>query len=429
MASFATNTTTDSSQINRIKVANPVVDLDGDEMTRIIWKKIKDQLITPYLDIDIKYYDLGMENRDKTDDKVTIEAAEAIKKYGVGIKCATITPDDARVKEFNLKKKWKSPNGTIRNILNGTVFREPIFIENVPRFIPSWKKPIIIARHAYGDQYKSTDFEVDGPGKYEIVFTPKDGAGSKRMTVHDFDGPGVGLGMFNTKSSITAFAHACFRMALDRKMPLYLGTKSTVISTYDAYWDKIFLQLYESEYKAEFEKLGIWYEHRLVDDMVAQLVKMEGNLILALGNMLGDIVSDLVAQGGGSLALMSSVLVAKGDKPGEFIYESEAAHGTVTRHFRQHQKGLATSTNPIASIFAWTRGLTHRAELDKNPELVKFCENLEKACVESVKSGIMTKDLAMSIHGTTKVDESTYVTTDKYIDEVAQLLKKYQSSA
>ncbi|KAJ2002316.1 NADP-dependent isocitrate dehydrogenase [Coemansia thaxteri] len=412
----------------KIVVKNPVVDLDGDEMTRIIWQRIKDQLILPYLDIDIKYYDLGMENRDKTDDRVTLEAAEAIKKYKVGIKCATITPDTARVKEFNLKQKWKSPNGTIRNVLNGTVFREPIFIDNVPRLIPAWKKPIIIARHAFGDQYKSTDFEVDGPGKYEVSFTPAGASEpSMRKTVHDFAGPGVGLGMFNTSESITAFAHACFRMAIDRKMPLYLGTKSTVISTYDAYWDKIFLALYEAEYKSEFESLGIWYEHRLVDDMVAQLIKMEGGLILALGNMLGDIISDLVAQGCGSLALMSSVLVAKGDQPGEFIYESEAAHGTVTRHFRQHQQGKPTSTNPVASIYAWTRGLIHRAQLDHTPELEAFAQNLEAACIAAVKGGTMTKDLAISIHGN-KAAPETYVTTDEYIAEVARRLAALQAA-
>ncbi|KAJ2376430.1 NADP-dependent isocitrate dehydrogenase [Coemansia sp. RSA 2607] len=413
--------------IKKIAVKNPVVDLDGDEMTRIIWQRIKDQLILPYLDIDIKYYDLGMENRDQTDDKVTLEAAEAIKKYKVGIKCATITPDSARMTEFNLKQKWKSPNGTIRNALNGTVFREPIFIDNVPRLIPAWKKPIIIARHAFGDQYKSTDFEVDGPGKYEVTFTPEGASEpAMRRTVFDFKGPGVGLGMFNTRESITAFAHACFKMAIDRKLPLYLGTKSTVISTYDAYWDKIFIELYEAEYKAEFEKLGIWYEHRLVDDMVAQLVKMEGGLILALGNMLGDIISDLVAQGCGSLALMSSVLVAKGEKAGEFVYESEAAHGTVTRHYRQHQQGKATSTNPVASIYAWTRGLMHRAQLDGTPEVERFAQNLETACIESVKAGVMTKDLAISIHGNSAAP-STYVTTNEYIAEVARRLSELQA--
>ncbi|KAJ1883405.1 NADP-dependent isocitrate dehydrogenase [Coemansia sp. RSA 1722] len=418
-----------SAAIQKIVVKNPVVDLDGDEMTRIIWQRIKDQLILPYLDIDIKYYDLGMENRDQTDDKVTLEAAEAIKKYKVGIKCATITPDSARMTEFNLKQKWKSPNGTIRNALNGTVFREPIFIDNVPRLIPAWKKPIIIARHAFGDQYKSTDFEVDGPGKYEVTFTPEGATeASMRRTVYDFKGPGVGLGMFNTHESITAFAHACFKMAIDRRMPLYLGTKSTVISTYDAYWDKIFIQLYEAEYKADFERLGIWYEHRLVDDMVAQLVKMEGGLILALGNMLGDIISDLVAQGCGSLALMSSVLVAKGEQPGDFIYESEAAHGTVTRHFRQHQQGKPTSTNPVASIYAWTRGLIHRAQLDGTPELETFAQNLETACIEAVKGGVMTKDLAISIHGNNAGPE-TYVTTNEYISEVARRLSALQQSA
>ncbi|KAI8323232.1 isocitrate dehydrogenase NADP-dependent [Martensiomyces pterosporus] len=417
-----------SAPAQKIVVKNPVVDLDGDEMTRIIWQKIKDQLILPYLDIDIKYYDLGMEYRDQTNDQVTLDAAEAIKKYKVGIKCATITPDNARVKEFNLKQKWKSPNGTIRNALNGTVFREPIFIDNVPRLIPAWKKPIIIARHAFGDQYKSTDFEVDGPGKFEVSFTPEGASEARlRKTVYDFQGAGVGLGMFNTKESITAFAHACFKMAIDRKMPLYLGTKSTVISTYDAYWDKIFLALYEAEYKAEFEKLGIWYEHRLVDDMVAQLVKMEGGLILALGNMLGDIISDLVAQGCGSLALMSSVLVAKGEKPGEFIYESEAAHGTVTRHYRQHQQGKPTSTNAIASIYAWSRGLIHRAQLDNTPELEAFAQNLETACIEAVKGGVMTKDLAISIHGN-KAGPDTYVTTDEYLAEVARRLSELQAS-
>ncbi|KAI8894771.1 hypothetical protein BC833DRAFT_530206 [Globomyces pollinis-pini] len=404
---------------SKIKVVNPVVELDGDEMTRIIWQWIKDKLILPFLDIDIKYYDLGMEYRDQTDDQVTFDAAEAIKKYHVGIKCATITPDEARVEEFKLKKMWKSPNGTLRNILGGTIFREPILIDNVPRLVPSWTKPIIIGRHAFGDQYKSTDFIANEPGKFEVVFTPKSGGPVQRYEVFDFPSPGVGLAMYNMDDSIAGFAESCFRLALDKKQPLYLSTKNTILKKYDGRFKDIFQEIYDKNYVDQFKAKGIWYEHRLIDDMVAQAVKSEGGFIWACKNYDGDVQSDVIAQGYGSLGLMTSVLVTPDGK----ILEAEAAHGTVTRHYREHQKGNETSTNSIASIFAWTRGLLHRAKLDNNEELTRFCNILEKACIQTVESGIMTKDLALSIHGK-NLDRSHYVNSKGYIDAVAERLVK-----
>jgi len=402
----------------KIAVKNPVVDMDGDEMTRIIWDMIKKQLILPHLDIDIKYFDLGMEYRDKTNDQVTIDAANAIKQYNVGIKCATITPDEARVKEFNLKKMWLSPNGTIRAILGGTVFREPILCKNVPRLVPGWTAPIVIGRHAFGDQYKATDFIANGPGKFEIVFTPKSGE-KQTMQVYDYPGAGVGMGMFNTDESITGFAHSCFQYALTRNYPLYLSTKNTILKKYDGRFKDIFESIYQKDYKAQFESKKIWYEHRLIDDMVAYALKSNGGFVWACKNYDGDVQSDIVAQGYGSLGLMTSVLVTPDGK----TVESEAAHGTVTRHYRDHQKGKETSTNPIASIFAWTRGLEHRAKLDNNPELKGFCKSLETACVEAVESGVMTKDLAFAIHGRDLKAEH-YLETRKFMDVLNQNLKK-----
>ncbi|OMH82322.1 Isocitrate dehydrogenase [NADP], mitochondrial [Zancudomyces culisetae] len=410
--------------MTKIKVDQPVVELDGDEMTRIIWQKIKDKLILPYLDIDIKYFDLGIEYRDQTNDQVTVDAAEAIKKYNVGIKCATITPDEARVKEFNLKQMWKSPNGTIRNILNGTIFREPIVLENVPRIIPGWKKPIIIGRHAFGDQYKAFDFVADRPGKFEVVFTPEDGSEPIRNIVYQFQGQGVGMATFNVDESIYGFAHSCFQLAISRKMPLYLSTKNTILKKYDGRFKDIFAEVYE-QYKPQFEENKIWYEHRLIDDIVAQSLKSDGGFIWACKNYDGDVQSDSVAQGFGSLGLMTSVLYCPDGK----TIESEAAHGTVTRHYREYQKGNPTSTNPIASIFAWTRGLLHRAKLDSNPALERFAKNLEAACVDSVQNdNIMTKDLALSIHGAKDLKPEHYVTTDQYIDNVSKLLDQYHNS-
>ncbi|EIE20155.1 isocitrate dehydrogenase 1, soluble [Coccomyxa subellipsoidea C-169] len=367
---------------SKITVENPVVDLDGDEMTRVIWDEIKKKLILPYLDLKIEYYDLGLPNRDATDDKVTVEAAEAIKRVGVGIKCATITPDEARVKEFSLKKMWLSPNGTIRNILNGTVFREPIVVSNIPRVVPGWKKAIVVGRHAFGDQYRATDLVIPGPGKMELVFTPEGGGPPERHTVHDFDGAGVVMGMYNTEASIRGFAKACFEYALDRQWPLYMSTKNTILKRYDGRFLQIFQEVYETQgYKEKYEKLGIWYEHRLIDDMVAQAIKSEGGFVWACKNYDGDVQSDIVAQGFGSLGLMTSVLLT----PDGRVLESEAAHGTVTRHWRQYQKGQPTSTNPVASIFAWTRGLQHRAKLDDNPELAAFVHQLEAAVIETIE--------------------------------------------
>jgi isocitrate dehydrogenase len=398
----------------KIKVANPVVDLDGDEMTRIIWQMIKDKLIFPFLDLNIEYYDLGMENRDATDDKVTVEAAEAIKRVGVGIKCATITPDEARVKEFNLKKMWKSPNGTIRNILDGVVFREPIICRNVPRLIPGWTQPIIIGRHAFGDQYRATDFVVPGKGKLKISWEGENGD-KLEFDVFDFQAGGVAMGMYNLDASIRDFAHACFNYGLSRGFPVYLSTKNTILKAYDGRFKDIFAEVYTAEYEAKFKNAGLVYEHRLIDDMVASALKWSGNFLWACKNYDGDVQSDSVAQGFGSLGLMTSVLVTPDGK----IMEAEAAHGTVTRHFRQHQRGESTSTNSIASIFAWTRGLEHRAKLDGNADLDRFAKTLEKVCVETVESGSMTKDLALLVG-----DTQGWLTTEGFIDKVAANLEK-----
>ena len=403
----------------KIKVANPVVDLDGDEMTRIIWRWIKDKLILPNLDLPIDYYDLGMEHRDATDDKVTVDAAEAIKRHGVGIKCATITPDEARVKEFNLKKMWKSPNGTIRNILGGVVFREPIICKNVPRLIPGWTQPIIIGRHAFGDQYRATDFRVPGPGKLTIKFEGVDGKVIEHE-VFEFPGSGIAMAMYNLDESIRDFAQASFAYALQRQMPLYLSTKNTILKAYDGNFKDIFQAVFEAEFEGQFKAAGLTYEHRLIDDMVASALKWSGNFIWACKNYDGDVQSDQVAQGFGSLGLMTSVLIT----PGGDIMEAEAAHGTVTRHYRQHQKGESTSTNSIASIFAWTQGLKHRAKLDGNSDLTHFAEVLEKVCVDTVESGSMTKDLALLVG-----DTQGWLTTEGFIDKVAANLTKALATA
>ena len=405
--------------MKKIKVANPVVELDGDEMTRIIWKFIKEQLILPYLDIDIKYYDLGMEHRDATNDQVTVDAAEAIKKYNVGIKCATITPDEARVKEFNLKQMWKSPNGTIRNILDGTVFREPIICKNVPRLVPNWTAPICIGRHAFGDQYRATDFVTKGKGKLTVTFQPEGGGEAQTYEVFNFKGDGVALTMYNTDESIRGFAYSCFNQALSKKWPLYLSTKNTILKKYDGRFKDIFEEIYQKEFKTKFDAAGITYEHRLIDDMVASALKWNGNFVWACKNYDGDVQSDTVAQGFGSLGLMTSVLVTPDGK----TTEAEAAHGTVTRHYRQHQQGKPTSTNPIASIFAWTRGLEHRGNLDGNTELVKFAQTLEKVCVETVEAGFMTKDLAVCIYGD-KVPADKYLNTEPFLAKLDENLKK-----
>ena len=401
----------------KVVVSNPVVEMDGDEMTRIIWAYIKEKLIFPFLDLPIRYFDLGMEHRDATDDQVTLDAARAIAEIGVGIKCATITPDEARVKEFNLKAMWKSPNGTIRNELRGTVFREPIICKNVPRLVPGWTKPIIIGRHAFGDQYRATDFVVDRPGKYEVVFTPDDGSEPKRMEVFHYKGGGIGLSMYNTDESIREFAHTCFLYALDRALPLYLSTKNTILKKYDGRFKDIFQEIYDNEYKAKFQEKNIWYEHRLIDDMVAQSMKSSGGFIWACKNYDGDVQSDCIAQGYGSLGLMTSVLVS----PSGAI-EAEAAHGTVTRHYRVHQQGGETSTNPIASIFAWTRGLLHRAKLDSNEALTRFCETLEAVVIETVEEGFMTKDLALCAFGD-NVKRENYLNTEEFMDKIAENLR------
>jgi len=402
----------------KIKVENPVVEMDGDEMTRIIWKMIKEQLIFPYVDLNIQYFDLSIQKRDETNDQITIDSAEATKKCGVAIKCATITPDEARVKEFNLKKMWKSPNGTIRNILGGTVFRAPIVLKRVPRLVPGWTKPITIGRHAFGDQYRATDFVTPGPGKFQIVFTPDDGSKPITYDVFDYKGTGVGMGMYNTDESIRGFAQSCFQMALSKKQPLYLSTKNTILKAYDGRFKDIFAEIYEKEYKAEFEKLGIWYEHRLIDDMVAQTIKSEGGFVWATKNYDGDVQSDILAQGFGSLGLMTSILVTPDGK----TVESEAAHGTVTRHYRRYQQGEETSTNPIASIFAWTRGLAHRAKLDDLDDLKKFCDDVEQACISVIDDdGVMTKDLALAIHGK-NLKREHYVNTEEFMDAIAKKL-------
>jgi isocitrate dehydrogenase len=393
--------------MSKIKVATPVVEIDGDEMTRIIWQFIKDELILPYLDIELDYYDLSIQNRDATDDQVTIDAANAIKRYGVGVKCATITPDEARVEEFGLKKMWRSPNGTIRNILGGVVFREPIVIESIPRFVPGWTKPIVIGRHAHGDQYRATDFVVPGAGTVTITYKPDDDSAEPlEFEVAQFSGGGVAMGMYNFDDSIRDFARATMRYALDRSFPLYLSTKNTILKAYDGRFKDIFAEVFESEFKAEFDAAGLTYEHRLIDDMVAQVIKGDGGVVWACKNYDGDVESDIVAQGFGSLGLMTSVLMT----PDGSCIEAEAAHGTVTRHYRQHQSGKPTSTNPIASIFAWTRGLAYRGKLDNTPEVTQFAETLERVCIETVVSGLMTKDLALLVG-----PDAPYLTTEEFL--------------
>jgi isocitrate dehydrogenase len=405
--------------MSKIKVAGTVVELDGDEMTRIIWDFIKKQLILPYLDINLDYYDLGIEHRDATNDQVTIDCANAIKKHGVGVKCATITPDEARVKEFNLKQMWKSPNGTIRNILGGVIFREPIIIKNVPRLIPHWSKPIVIGRHAFGDQYRATDFKVPGPGKLTVTFTPTNGSAPMEFNVFDFPGSGVAMTMYNLDQSIRDFARASFNYGISRKYPVYLSTKNTILKAYDGRFKDIFAEVFESEFKSEFKKLGLEYDHRLIDDMVATSLRWEGGYIWACKNYDGDVQSDTVAQGYGSLGLMTSVLMTPDGK----TVEAEAAHGTVTRHYRDHQAGKATSTNPIASIFAWTQGLQHRAKLDNTPEVANFAKSLEQVCIETVESGKMTKDLALLIS-----NDAPWLNTQEFLAAIDENLKKQQAS-
>ena len=399
----------------KIKVKNPIVELDGDEMTRIIWGFIKKKFILPYLDIDIKYYDLGIKSRDKTSDKITIDCANAIKKFGVGIKCATITPDESRVEEFKLKKMWRSPNGTIRNILGGTVFREPIICKNIPKLIPSWTNPIVIGRHAFGDQYRATDFKIPGKGKLELKWTSEDGKEKKEFEVFNFTGPGVALSMYNLDSSIRDFARACMNYGLNKKWPVYLSTKNTILKSYDGRFKDLFQEIYEKEFSKKFNEKGITYEHRLIDDKVACAIKWNGNYVWACKNYDGDVQSDTIAQGFGSLGLMTSVLMTPDGK----IIEAEAAHGTVTRHFRLHQQGNETSTNPIASIFAWSRGLSHRGKLDGNDKLIKFANTLENICINTVEEGHMTKDLAVLINKNSK-----FLTTNEFLEKLDQKFKK-----
>ena len=401
--------------MSKITVKNPVVELDGDEMTRIIWVFIKNKLILPYLDLGIEYYDLGMKSRDDTDDQITIDSANAIKKVGVGIKCATITPDEARVEEFKLKKMWRSPNGTIRNIIGGTVFREPIICKNIPKLVPSWTDPVIIGRHAFGDQYRATDFKVPGKGKLEIKWTSEDGKDEIKHEVFNFTGPGVAMSMYNLDKSIQDFARSCFSYGLMKKWPVYMSTKNTILKQYDGRFKDIFQEIFDNEYKTEFEKHNLTYEHRLIDDMVACAMKWSGKYIWACKNYDGDVQSDTMAQGYGSLGLMTSTLLTPDGK----TMEAEAAHGTVTRHYRMHQQGKETSTNPIASIFAWTRGLAHRGKLDGNDELIKFANTLEEVCIECVENGAMTKDLAILIGPSSK-----YLTTNQFLDEIDGNLKK-----
>ncbi|MDB2398185.1 NADP-dependent isocitrate dehydrogenase [Candidatus Pelagibacter bacterium] len=401
--------------MSKIKVNNPVVELDGDEMTRIIWEFIKSKLILPYLDLGIEYYDLGMKSRDNTDDQITIDSANAIKKIGVGIKCATITPDEARVEEFDLKKMWRSPNGTIRNIIGGTVFREPIICKNIPKLVPSWTDPVVIGRHAFGDQYRATDFKVPGKGKMEIKWTSEDGKEEIKHEVFNFTGPGVALSMYNLDKSIEDFARSCFSYGLMKKWPVYMSTKNTILKQYDGRFKDIFQEIFEKEYKADFDKNNLTYEHRLIDDMVACAMKWSGKYIWACKNYDGDVQSDTMAQGYGSLGLMTSTLLTPDGK----VMEAEAAHGTVTRHYRMHQLGKETSTNPIASIFAWTRGLAHRGKLDSNNELIEFAHTLERVCIECVENGAMTKDLAILIGPSSK-----YLTTNQFLDEIDGNLKK-----
>ncbi|MEY3177059.1 MAG: hypothetical protein RLZZ348_247 [Actinomycetota bacterium] len=405
--------------MNKIKVEGTVVELDGDEMTRIIWQFIKDSLILPYLDVNLEYYDLGIEYRDKTDDQVTIDSAHAIQKHGVGVKCATITPDEARVEEFKLKKMWKSPNGTIRNILGGVIFREPIIIKNVPRLIPHWTKPIVIGRHAFGDQYSATDFKVPGPGKLTVTFTPTDGSKPMEFNVFDFPSSGVAMAMYNLDDSIRDFARASFNYGLIRKYPVFLSTKNTILKAYDGRFKDIFAEVFEKEFKTEFDKNNLEYDHRLIDDMVATSLRWEGGYIWACKNYDGDVQSDTVAQGYGSLGLMTSVLMTPDGK----TVEAEAAHGTVTRHYRDHQAGKATSTNPIASIFAWTQGLAHRAKLDNTPKVAEFAKTLERVCIETVESGKMTKDLALLIS-----KDAPWLNTQEFLAAIDENLKKAMSS-
>src|SRR4051812_3596994 len=399
----------------KIKVKNPVVELDGDEMTRIIWQFIKDQLILPYLDVELKYFDLGIESRDATDDQITVDAANAIKQYGVGVKCATITPDEARVEEFDLKRMYRSPNGTIRNILGGVIFREPIVIDNIPRLVPSWTKPIIIGRHAFGDQYRAEDFVVPGKGKLTINFQPEDGGDPINIDVFDFPGGGVALGMYNLDASIRDFARASFRYGLERGYPVYMSTKNTILKAYDGRFKDLFQEVFDAEFKGDFDSKGLTYEHRLIDDMVAAALKWEGGYVWACKNYDGDVQSDTVAQGFGSLGLMTSVLMTP---DGETV-EAEAAHGTVTRHFRQHQQGKPTSTNPIASIFAWTRALHHRGRMDDTPDVIEFADTLERVCVETVESGKMTKDLALLVGG-----DQEFQTTQEFLASIDENLKR-----
>jgi isocitrate dehydrogenase len=404
----------------KIKVQNPVVELDGDEMTRIIWDFIKQQLILPYLDVDLKYYDLSIESRDATDDQITIDSANAIKQYGVGVKCATITPDEARVEEFGLKKMWRSPNGTIRNILGGVVFREPIICSNIPRLVPGWTKPIIIGRHAHGDQYKATDFVVPGPGSVTITYTPADGGEPLELEIAEFPGGGIAMGMYNFDDSIRDFARASMRYGLDRGYPVYLSTKNTILKAYDGRFKDLFQEIFDSEFKSEFEAAGITYEHRLIDDMVAQVMKWEGGYVWACKNYDGDVQSDTVAQGFGSLGMMTSVLMT----PDGRTVEAEAAHGTVTRHYREHQKGNPTSTNPVASIFAWTGGLKHRGKLDGTPEVTAFAEALESVCVETIEGGQMTKDLALLVG-----KDQPWLTTEEFLAALDENMKAKTASS
>jgi isocitrate dehydrogenase len=399
----------------KIKVAGPVVELDGDEMTRIIWQFIKDQLILPYLDVDLKYYDLGIEHRDATDDQVTVDAANAIQQYGVGVKCATITPDEARVEEFGLRRMYRSPNGTIRNVLGGVVFREPIVVSNIPRLVPGWTKPIIIGRHAHGDQYKATDFVVPGPGTLTMTYVPDDEGSPIELEVAKYPGGGIAMGMYNFDDSIRDFARATMRYALDRRLPLYLSTKNTILKAYDGRFKDLFEEVFEAEFEADFEAAGITYEHRLIDDMVAQALKWEGGFVWACKNYDGDVQSDIVAQGFGSLGLMTSVLMTPDGK----TVEAEAAHGTVTRHYRQHQQGRPTSTNPIASIFAWTRGIAHRGKLDGTPAVTEFATRLEQVCIETVEGGQMTKDLALIVGG-----DQGWLTTQEFLQALDENLQK-----
>ena len=405
--------------MSKIKVANPIVEIDGDEMARIIWKYIKNDLILDYIDLDIKYFDLSIESRDKTDDQITIDAANAIKKYNVGIKCATITPDEDRVKEFSLKKMYKSPNGTIRNIVGGTVFREPIIVKNIPRYVQGWTRPICIGRHAFGDQYRATDIVTKGKGKLTMTFTPEDGSEPKSWEVYNFEENGVALSMYNIDSSIYGFARSCMNRALNKKWPLYLSTKNTILKAYDGRFKDIFQEVYDNEFKEKFEKENIYYEHRLIDDMVAAVIKWKGGFVWACKNYDGDVQSDIVAQGFGSLGLMTSTLVTPDGK----TMESEAAHGTVTRHFRRHQKGEETSTNPIASTFAWTRGLIHRGLLDNNQKLIDFCKLLENVCIKTIEGGKMTKDLALLVYRNDLV-RSNYITTEQFFKELKTNLEK-----